>query len=680
MSCASCVRRVENAVKTVPGVEEVGVNLATEKALVRIKQESLIQDVMKAIENLGYKASLEKIEEKNYDKELLIFALIICLPLVLPMFFSFHLPGWIQFLLATPIQIVVGKRFYINAWKALKAKTATMDTLVVLGTSAAYGFSLLQMTRPHGHLYFESSAVILTFVLLGKILEKWAKRETSETIRSLEKLRPEFATLITEGKLTTIKVTELKKDQLIFVRPGERVPADGEIIEGQSDLDESLLTGESLPVEKKEKDKVVGGSLNGAGALKIKVTHLASESVLSKISQMVETAQMAKAPIERLVDQVSQIFVPVIMIVALITFFSWGFIKGDWELALINAIAVLVIACPCALGLATPTAIIVGTGVAAKLGILIKDAEALEITHKVSMIAFDKTGTLTKGEPEITSYEITPGYENDFWSLVVAIQKGSHHPLAKATTLFAEQFNPRSLDSSGHRNIVGAGAQAIIDGEKYILGNDKILKSEHPTSLKGSVSYLLKESSQEVIGVLSFKDQLRPHSKMSIEGLHKLGIKTVMLTGDSESSAQEISQELGLKEYHSRLLPQDKIKQIQNYKNQKEIVGMVGDGVNDAPALALAHVGIAMSSGTDVARDAAAVTLMQSDPILIPEAINLSRRTYQKIKQNLFWAFIYNLIGVPLAALGYLNPMIAGAAMALSSVSVMLNSLLLKSR
>lgn len=695
MTCASCVNRVERVLKKDDAVISASVNLATEKAKIEFDEKKINpKTLIELVEKAGYSASVSKSgiqEDKEAflakERRLIMISALLTLPLALPMLlgpFGFHLmpSPWFQLGLATPIQFMIGARFYKSAWGAMKAKSGNMELLVAIGTTAAFGLSLYLMGKNIGHLkdhpphlYFEGAAVIITLVLLGKYLEARAKMQTTTAIKALQRLQPEVD-------------KNLKLGDIVTVKPGERIPVDGEIVSGSTEVDESLITGESLPVEKKSGDKVVGGSINGAGLIQVKVTALGTETVLARIIRMVEDAQGNKAPIQRLVDKVAAWFVPVVLGIAIITFLATGFISSDWEAGIINAIAVLVIACPCALGLATPTSIMVGTGMAAKAGILIKDAEALEITHSLTTVAFDKTGTLTEGKPSVATVLSSRLAENDFLKLVGSLQAGSEHPLAKAVINLVGQKKLTLFPVSEVKAIPGMGLEGRIEGHLYYLVSkryllDRNLFSESLRSLSRerekageSVSFLLKED--EVLGLISFKDRIKESSRKTIEELKSLGIKTLMLTGDNQGSADAVAKELGIDFVRAEVLPGHKAEVIKEFKKNGEVIAMIGDGINDAPALAAADVGMAMSTGTDVAMHSAGITLMRGNPMLIPDAVSISRKTYTKIKQNLFWAFIYNVIGIPLAALGYLSPVIAGAAMAFSSVSVVTNSLLLR--
>ena len=707
MTCASCVGRVEKALKAVPGVKHAEVNLATERAQVRfdagLPPERLVAAVVKA----GYEAQVaDTSTSTEHDQQLapwwpVALAAGLSFPLVLPMLGmlfgqDWTLNGWIQLALATPVQFWLGARFYRAGWKALRAGAGNMDLLVALGTSAGYGLSLYLLFKhaEHGtpHLYFEASAVIVTLVLLGKWLEARAKRQTTEAIRALHALRPEIARVRTDAGDIDLPLSRVKVGDTVVVRPGERVPVDGSVIEGASQVDESLITGESLPVAKHVGDKVTGGAVNAEGLLLVRTTAIGAESTLSRIVRMVESAQAKKAPIQRIVDEVSAVFVPVVLGLAAITLMVWGFATGNWEQAILNAVAVLVIACPCALGLATPTAIMAGTGVAARHGILIKDAEALEVVHRIDTVAFDKTGTLTEGKPTLTAAMSAEGLHDQLLPFAAAIQNGSEHPLAKAVMDAARTQGvtvPRATEVTA---VAGRGMSAVIKGRQIRLGSTRYMEEldVNMVSLIGAAAQMQQEGrtvswladvtdAPEVMGLLAFGDAVKPSSQQAITQLHALGIQTVLVTGDNMGSASAVARALGIDEVRADVLPEGKADIVAQLKSGGRHIAMVGDGINDAPALAAANVGIAMSTGTDVAMHAAGITLMHGDPALIADAIDISRRTYAKIRQNLFWAFAYNVVGIPLAAFGLLNPIVAGAAMALSSVSVVTNALLLRS-
>ncbi|SDL87451.1 Cu+-exporting ATPase [Janthinobacterium sp. OK676] len=703
MTCASCVGRVEKALLKVPGVLAASVNLATESARVKVTGEADAAGLVAAIGKAGYEARVPAASQAsapavapNRDGMKVAFAAVLAFPLMLPMLLEWAgihlmLPGWLQFALATPVQFYFGARFYKAGWKAARAGSGNMDLLVALGTSAAYGLSVYQWLTAGEmlpHLYFEASAVVITLVLLGKWLESRAKRQTASAIRALQVLRPESARVRRDGVELDLPVEQVKVGDLVVIRPGERVAVDGVVVEGASQINESLITGESLPVDKHPGDKVTGGAINADGLLLVRTQAVGGETTLSRIIRLVEDAQAAKAPIQHLVDKVSAIFVPVVLVLALLTMLGWWFATGELENAIINAVAVLVIACPCALGLATPTAIMAGTGVAARYGILIKDAEALEVAHAVNTVVFDKTGTLTVGKPALAALHAHGIDDARLLQLAASIQRGSEHSLATAVLDAAAARHIEPLPATALSALPGRGLAAHVDGLELKLGSTRLMQelnvdmtplAAQALSLENTgntISWLA--SGTQLLGLFAFSDQVKPNAQAAIAHLHSLGIQTVMLTGDNQGSADAVGQLLGIDTVAAKMLPADKTAKIVALKGEGAKVAMVGDGINDAPALAAADVGIAMSTGTDVAMHAAGITLMRGDPALVADAIDISRRTYSKIRQNLFWAFIYNLIGIPLAAFGLLNPMVAGAAMAFSSVSVISNALLLR--
>lgn len=703
MTCASCVGRVEKALLKVPGVLAASVNLATESARVKVTGGLEAATLIAAIDKAGYAATVPAASQAgapaaapNRDGMKVAFAAVLAFPLMLPMLLEWAgihlmLPGALQFALATPVQFYFGARFYKAGWKAARAGSGNMDLLVALGTSAAYGLSVYQWLTAGEmlpHLYFEASAVVITLVLLGKWLESRAKRQTASAIRALQVLRPESARVRRDGVEIDLPVEQVKVGDLVVIRPGERVAVDGVVVEGASQINESLITGESLPVDKHPGDKVTGGAINADGLLLVRTQAVGGETTLSRIIRLVEDAQAAKAPIQHLVDKVSAIFVPVVLLLALLTMLGWWFATGELENAIINAVAVLVIACPCALGLATPTAIMAGTGVAARYGILIKDAEALEVAHAVNTVVFDKTGTLTVGKPALAALHAHGIDDARLLQLAASIQRGSEHSLATAVLDAASARHIEPLPATGLSALPGRGLAATVDGLDLKLGSTRLMQelnvdmaplAAQAVSLENTgntISWLAAGS--ELLGLFAFSDQVKPNAQAAIAHLHSLGIRTVMLTGDNQGSADAVGKLLGIDTVAAKMLPADKTAKIVALKGGGAKVAMVGDGINDAPALAAADVGIAMSTGTDVAMHAAGITLMRGDPALVADAIDISRRTYSKIRQNLFWAFIYNLIGIPLAAFGLLNPMVAGAAMAFSSVSVISNALLLR--
>ncbi len=748
MSCASCVGRVEKALLRMPGVLSAQVNLATETAEIEVGGASpTVTELVAAVQQAGYSsqpwqadgsAPVELAQDgteakhdgsqsaasaaSSAEKTRLVWAVILATPLALPMVGmligqDWMLNGWLQWALATPVQFWLGARFYRAGWYALRAKTGNMDLLVALGTSAAYGLSVYQLLL-HGahdmaHLYFEASAVVITLVLLGKWLEARAKRQTSAAIRALQALQPDVALRRRPGQPDEeVSVGQLRVGDLVVVRPGERIAVDGDVLEGQSEADESLITGESLPVAKQPGDAVTGGAINAMGLLVVRTTAVGAQSTLTRIVRMVESAQANKAPIQRLVDQVSAVFVPVVLVLALLTLLGWGFWGGSanpWEVAILNAVAVLVIACPCALGLATPTAIMAGTGVAARHGILIKDALALEVAHRVTVVAFDKTGTLTEGRPEVLAFEPDPlaGITADqllAWS--AAVQTGSEHPLGRAVTTQAATRGLSVPAASKWQALAGRGMAAQVevqagsqaqggaaDVRDLRLGSSRLMQ-ELGVSMDAlqaaaqaleqagrTVSWLADVTAGrpvQLLGLLGFGDAIKPQAAQAMARLHALGIQTALISGDNPGSANAVANQLNMKPVYAQVLPADKAAIVAELQSGGARVAMVGDGVNDAPALAAADVGMAMSTGTDVAMQAAGITLMRGNPALVADAIDISQRTYAKIRQNLFWAFFYNVVGIPLAAFGLLNPVIAGAAMAFSSVSVVSNALLLR--
>ncbi|WP_157265581.1 heavy metal translocating P-type ATPase [Azohydromonas aeria] len=714
MTCASCSARVERALRRVPGVLGAEVNLATEVATVSVAaREADASALIAAIEKAGYGARAADAAGADAGAEAgarrlpawwpVAVAAALSLPLVLPMLGllageHWMLPGWMQWALATPVQFWLGARFYRAGWKALRAGSGNMDLLVALGTSAGYGLSVWQLLNAHPghgtpHLYFEASAVVITLVLLGKWLEARAKRQTTEAIRALNALRPDTARVQRDGRELELPLAQVRLDDVVVIRPGERIPVDGQVIEGTSQVDESLITGESLPVARREGERVTGGAVNGEGLLRVRTTALGAESTLARIIRLVESAQARKAPIQRLVDRVSAVFVPAVIAVALATLLAWGLTSNDWQAALLNAVAVLVIACPCALGLATPTALMAGTGVAARHGILIKDAEALEVAHAVRTVAFDKTGTLTEGKPELVAHEPAEGDAAALLALSAAMQAHSEHPLARAVVAAARQQGLDVPAAAQVRAVAGRGVAASVEGRELRLGSGRFMQelrvdtgalTARAQALAGegrTVSWLADVSAPErprLLGLLAFGDRPKATAAAAVRGLHALGVRTVLVSGDNAGSAQAAARALGIKEVRAEVLPEDKARIVGELQQGNRRVAMVGDGINDAPALAAADVGIAMGTGTDVAMHAAGITLMRGNPALVADALDISRRTYAKIRQNLFWAFIYNVVGIPLAALGLLNPVVAGAAMAFSSVSVVSNALLLR--
>ncbi len=706
MSCASCVSTVENALRKLTDVESASVNLATERAHIELANDIPHQNIVKAVVDAGYGASIilseqghaHPHEEDSATGIKILIAAILSFPLITPMLLrlagiDWNLPVWFQWLLATPVQFYFGAGFYKSAWRAVLNKSGNMDLLVAIGTTAAYALSVYMLLQGHQHLYFEASSVVITLVLLGKWLERRAKHQTTEAIRALQQLRPETARIKREGEELEIPLAQVSLNDVVVVRPWERIPVDAIILEGHSHVDESLMTGESAPVHKKVGDKVIGGSVNSDGLLVIQTIAIGAETALSRIIRLVEDAQAAKPEIQRLVDKVSAVFVPIVIMIALGTFLAWGLYTGNWEQAILNAVAVLVIACPCALGLATPTAIMAGTGVAAQHGILIKDANALELAHSITQVVFDKTGTLTAGKPVLLSAKAINGQDDRMLELAAAIEQNSSHPLAKAVVdQLAMRGKTPSLSTSV-KELPGRGLQGQVDSKMIYVGNERWMTElgidmgtltdismEFQNTGKTISCVAVREGAAEpsLLGMLVFGDEIKHSSKQAISGLRLKNIKTLLLTGDNRISAEHVAQELGIDMALAEQTPESKASTIASMRQKDQVIAMVGDGVNDAPALAAADVSFAMSTGTDVAMHTADITLMRSYPSLVVDTIDISRRTYSKIKQNLFWASIYNLIGIPLAALGLLSPVIAGAAMAFSSVSVVTNALMLK--
>ena len=713
MSCASCANRVEKALAKVPGVLSAEVNLVMETAQISVTPALTSADqLVDAVVATGFQAKVihqeaplitEPVQTQQVslpDWWSVAVSALLASPLLGAMLLEWagwqvQLPAWLQWALATPVQFWLGARFYKAGWSALKAGAGNMDLLVALGTSAAYGLSVYLLLNPiHAgmqHLYFESSTIVITLVLLGKWLEARAKKQTTEAIRALNALRPERASVLRHGQEVQLAIDAVLVGDIVVIRPGERIPVDGRVQQGESQVDESLITGESLPVSKKMGDKVTGGAVNGQGLLHIVTTTIGTESVLARIVRLVESAQAKKAPIQRLVDKVSAVFVPVVIGIALVTLLAWGLLGGDWQVAILNAISVLVIACPCALGLATPTAIMVGTGVAAQHGILIKDAESLELAHAVKTVAFDKTGTLTEGHPKLAALQSIAGNKDYLLTLAASLQIGSEHPLAKAVVNAAQAKGLLLQPVLELQALPGKGLVGLVGDQRLYLGNARLMDelgvdcaalkvaSESLEAQGLSISWLaISSATSTLLGMLAFGDVLKPTAVSAIKRLQHQDILTVMISGDNQGSATSVGNQLGISQVYAQVLPEDKANIVAQLKRAHGLVAMVGDGINDAPALAAADIGIAMSSGTDVAIHAAGITLMRGDPALVADAIEISRRTYAKIRQNLFWAFVYNVVGIPLAALGLLSPVIAGGAMALSSVSVVSNALLLK--
>ena len=709
MTCAACSGRIEKALNKLPGVSAT-VNLATETARASFNPGMVtVDELIAAVVRAGYGASeisdTSRAEEKArrlaaYQAELRVFwiSAALTLPLVLQMgamFLGAHedlLPRWLQWLLATPVQFWVGKRFYIAAWHALRGGSANMDVLIALGTSMAYFFSaVVTLLALQQHVYFEASAAIITLVLLGKLMEARAKGKTSAAIEELIKLQPKTARVERNGEIIEVDASTLVLGDIFIVRPGENLPVDGIVIEGASSVNEAMLTGESLPVGKQVGAKVYAATMNQQGLLKCRATGVGAHTQIAAIIRLVEQAQGSKAPILRMADTISAVFVPVVVAISVLTLaFTW-WLAGDFVPALINAVAVLVIACPCALGLATPTAIMVGTGRGAQTGVLVKNAAALEHAEKIQVLIVDKTGTLTEGKPAVTDIvAVGSTTEHDLMQVAVTLEQGSEHPLAKAVLERAAGMNIRPDAVSDFSAIAGSGITARIDGTGYLLGSPRFLGSRGAAIDATRIAVLqaagktviavaaVTNDIPEVLGYLAIADRLRSTSAQAVKRLQAMGIEVVMLTGDNPATAAAIARQAGITSYRAEVLPQDKAAAVEKTKASGKFTGMVGDGINDAPALAAADVSFAIGAGSDVAIEAADITLMRDDLMSAADAISLSRATLSKIRQNLFFAFIYNVLGIPLAAAGLLNPVIAGAAMAMSSVSVVSNSLLLR--
>ncbi|MBM4176583.1 MAG: copper-translocating P-type ATPase [Ignavibacteria bacterium] len=722
MTCASCVLRIEKALKKVDGVGEAVVNLATENASVKFDSTRTEKLKLKeAIEKVGYKvieakASAEDEDEIDEAAQLrqsvyqkltneLIFSAALTIPIsifsMLVMYQPFYeMLNWemgtinkILLLATTPVLIYGGERFFIIAWTNAKHFSADMNTLVAVGTGSAYLYSLIATLFPwlisiHGHadVYFDTTAVIITLILFGRWLEARAKSKTTDAIKKLIGLKPKTANVIRNGNEVTIPLLDIILDDIVVVRPGEKIAADGIISDGSSSIDESMITGESIPVEKTIGNKVIGGTINKFGSINFKVTELGKKSILGQIVKLMEDAQASKAPIQSLADKIASVFVPIVIGIAIITFFAWTFLSDTgFQTALINFVAVLIIACPCALGLATPTAIMVGTGIGANNGILIKSAESLELSHKITDIVLDKTGTITEGNPVVTDFIQYYDNEIELLQIIKSIENKSEHPIAKAVVEYGKSKTVEWLDVDSFEVLSGFGVKASVRGKTILIGNDKLMVANSiETSLAERDYSNLSNQGKTLVYVaienrlaslIAIADQIKPTSKSAIADLRKMNINVTMLTGDNERTASSIASEIGIKNYIAQVLPADKSSEVKNLQQKGKIIAMVGDGVNDAPAISQADVGIAMSSGTDVAMEAADVTLMKNDLRDVVKAIKLSHLTIKAIKQNLFWAFIYNVIGIPLAAIGMLNPIIAAGAMAFSSVSVVMNSL-----
>ena len=704
MSCASCVRRVEQALLRVPGVVEAAVNLALGTAEVEVLPGAVeVRDLIAAVERAGYRARPAEHRRAAVDDAALrreaavtLGAVLLTLPLVaqlvapllgLPRLLS----PWAELLLATPVQFVAGWRFYRGALEALRARTGSMDLLVALGTSAAYLYSLVLVLRlgeaAAGHLYFDGAAVIVTMVRLGKWLEERAKRGAAEAIRRLMELRPERARVRRDGREVEVPVEEVRVGDVVVVLPGERVPVDGEVVAGESEFDESLVTGESMPVRRGPGDRVLAGTVNGPGAVEIRALRVGRETTLARIARIVEQAQAGKAPIQRLVDRIAAVFVPVVIGVAVLTFAGWLAAGGSFEQALVASVSVLVIACPCALGLATPVALVAGTGAAARAGILVRDIEALERAHAVDTVVFDKTGTLTEGRPQLVELVPVGTDPDELLRLAASAQLRSEHPLGRAVVEAARAKGMEPPPPMRFRAVPGRGLEAEVEGREVRIGRmpwatagievpeDLARRARELEAAARTVVWVVDGA---VAGLLAFADRPRPDARAAVERLRARGIRVLLMSGDNRETAEAVARELGIDEVLAPVPPEEKAERVALLRREGRVVAMVGDGVNDAPALAVADVGIAMGSGADVALETAGITLMRPRPSLVPAALEIARRTRAKVRQNLFWAFVYNVVGIPVAAAGQLNPAFAGTAMALSSVSVVSNALLLR--
>lgn len=703
MTCAACANRVEKALNNIDGVSEASVNLANEKATVQyIPGKTDVDAIVAAVEKTGYSAKpavdekeQAKEKEKRYERQkyAFLFGAVISIPFLVQMVGDFSgnaammMPAWVQFILASLVQFTIGWRFIRGAYNSLRGGSANMDVLVAMGTLAAYLYSTVLFFSGHdGGFYFEASVVIITLIILGKLLEARAKGRTSEALKKLIGLQAMTAHLIRDGEIIDIPIEEVQVGDLLLVKSGEKIPVDGEVIEGRTSVDESMLTGESMPVEKEAGDMVVGATVNKHGSIQMKATKVGKDTALSQIIQLVEEAQGSKAPIQGLADKISSIFVPIVIVIAIVTFIITFFVAG-FTPALISSVAVLVIACPCALGLATPTAIMVGTGKGAQYGVLIKGAEHLQKLRDVDVMILDKTGTITKGKPQVTDVKAIDMKEDELLRIAASAEQASEHPLGQA--IIAEA-NDRGLTMSSPKNfkaIPGHGIQATIDDNVLFIGNKRLIerKGVELSSIDREIraleeqgkTVMLVTDGNELNGYVAVADTVKETSRQAIRELKGLGLDVMMITGDNERTAKAIADQVGIDHVLAQVLPEHKAEEVEKLKKEGKRVAMVGDGINDAPALAAADVGIAIGTGADVAMEAADITLMRGDLLSIVESIQLSKATMRKIKQNLGWAFGYNVLLIPVAAVGLLNPILAGAAMALSSVSVVVNTLFL---
>ncbi len=719
MTCAACANKIEKRLNRMEGVDKATVNFALETVLVEYSPDQVsVSDMKDAIKKLGY--TLEQKQENTGDqvdhrqKEIekqqgkFIFSAILSFPLLWAMVSHFKftsfiwLPDmfmnpWVQFALATPVQFIVGGQFYVGAFKALRNKSANMDVLVALGTSAAYFYSLYLSIRSIGsnahmvELYYETSAVLITLIILGKLFEAKAKGRSSEAIKKLMGLQAKNATVVRNGQEMIIPIEEVLQGDIVYIKPGEKVPVDGEIVEGQSALDESMLTGESVPVDKTIGDSVIGSTINKNGFLKIKATKVGKDTALAQIIKVVEEAQGSKAPIQRLADVISGIFVPIVVGLAIVTFLVWYFVvsPGEFAVALEKFIAVLVIACPCALGLATPTSIMAGSGRAAEFGILFKGGEHLETTHHLDTIILDKTGTVTNGKPSLTDVILAEGLnETEFLTLVGSAEKNSEHPLAQAIVEGIQDKGIELAASETFEALPGFGVQATVNGKELLIGTRRLM-AKHQVNVqemlakmeeleKQGKTAMLAAIDRRFAGIIAVADTIKATSKEAIERLQEMGLDVVIITGDNTQTAHAIAEQVGIKHVIAEVLPEGKAAEVKKLQQDGKKVAMVGDGINDAPALATADIGMAIGTGTDVAMEAADITLIRGDLNAIADSIFMSKKTITNIKQNLFWALAYNSLGIPVAAVGFLAPWLAGAAMAFSSVSVVLNALRLQ--